>query len=115
MSRFASAYTTSFFNWGFFVYGVDTMETERNEVEDLSIIWGDLANHQWELTPKGKATLGNFLRYLEPYEIYEAMIIASEKFPENTQDIITQRFRYFCGICWNRIKGGNRDMVEVQK
>ena len=71
--------------------------------EKLSEIWSDLAENKYGLTESGIASLKRFLTYLPPQDIYEAMIVASEKIVE--ADKIEDRFKYFCGICWSIIKG----------
>jgi hypothetical protein len=42
----------------------------------------------------------NFLRRLPLHEVLEAAEIANTKFPWSS----AHTFKYFCGICWNKIK-----------
>lgn len=45
-----------------------------------------------------------FLRKLPYHEVQEAMYIAINKFPKNH----TQVIKYFCGICWRKIKSNEQ-------
>jgi len=102
---------------GFFLFMEIDMPKERevDHIEKLSTIWAELAGGNWVLSSKSKETLARFLQYLEPSDIYEALIIASEKLPENSEDELNQRFKYFCGICWTLIKGQKPSIIKVQK
>lgn len=93
----------------------DKNEPEVDHVEKLNVIWSELTDNIFELSDSGKNSLRNFLKYLTPSDIYEIMIMSSERLPENTEDRVNQRFRYFCGVCWNTIKGGSRAIVKVKK
>ena len=46
-------------------------------------------------------SLKNFIKKLPLHEVVEAMEIAAARFPMEGERII----QYFCGICWNKIKG----------
>jgi len=93
----------------------DKNEVEIDHVEKLNTIWSELTGDVFELSDSGKNSLRNFLKYLPPSDVYEIMIMASERIPENTEDGVNQRFRYFCGVCWNTIKGGSRAIIKVKK
>ena len=93
----------------------DKNEVEIDHVEKLNTIWSELTGDVFELSDSGKNSLRNFLKYLKAADIYEIMIMASERIPENTEDRVNQRFRYFCGVCWNTIKGGSRAIIKVKK
>ena len=71
---------------------------ETRIVNYLCNIWSELNNHEWTLNDKGKATLKRFLNHLDKYEIEEAMEISTK-----IHDI-SQRYKYFCGVCWHKIK-----------
>lgn len=49
-------------------------------------------------------SLKRFFKSLPLHEVIEAMEIAIGKFPRNGKRII----QYFCGICWNKIRGSER-------
>lgn len=49
-------------------------------------------------------TIKNFLNKLPLHEVEESMDIATSKFPKNTQIERDRAIRYFCGVCWNKIK-----------
>lgn len=87
------------------------MSDQKEETQDLSAhserlseIWSDLAENKYALTESGITSLKRFLTYLPPQDVYEAMIVASEKITDLER--IEERFKYFCGICWSAIKGG---------
>lgn len=44
----------------------------------------------------------HFVEKLTVYSVLEAAEIAKAKYPYSE----TKAFKYFCGICWNRIRGG---------
>lgn len=48
------------------------------------------------------ATIKRFMERLGINELFDASDIAMSKFPYPDQG--SSRFRYFCGICWNRIR-----------
>jgi hypothetical protein len=50
------------------------------------------------------ASIRNFVKTLGVHECLEAVDIANSKYPYSDN----RRFLYFCGICWNRIKGEDR-------
>lgn len=87
----------------------------QKEVIKLNIIWTELAEDKWHLSETGENSLINFLKYLEPSEVYEAMVIAAEKIPEVTEERINERFKYFCGVCWNSIKGDKPTIARTTK
>jgi len=48
-----------------------------------------------------RMSIERFLQRLDYYEVGEAMDIAICKYPSNQH----RAFKYFCGICWRKIKG----------
>lgn len=48
-----------------------------------------------------KQSIKKFFEKLPEHDVIEAMEIALAKFPDNPQ-LAT---KYFCGICWNKVKG----------
>lgn len=81
------------------------------DLKSLSKIWSELSDNKFSLNETGEQSLNNFLKYLEPDEVYEAMIIASEKIESS---LIEDRYKYFCGICWRKIKGDYTNMNEAK-
>ena len=53
-----------------------------------------------------KTSVKTFLKKLTKYEILEAVDIAYCRFNRNGTPNQTQVFKYMCGVCWNKIKGG---------
>lgn len=59
------------------------------------------------------AAIRTFLKKLAPAQLLDFVDIAMSRRPahfnENTDKITDDdTFRYFCGICWNQIKGGDQ-------
>ena len=52
-------------------------------------------------------TLKRFLKYLPLHEVVEAGHIAFGKIPE-----VEDAIRYFCGICWNKIRGTKQEGLK---
>lgn len=55
---------------------------------------------QWVLNEHARVSVGRFLDQLAPSIVADAMEIACVRMNQD------RAFRYFCGICWKRIKGG---------
>lgn len=58
----------------------------------------------WELSENSRRTIARFLERLTVYDIVEAMEIACERMDPESGRV----FPYFCGICWNKIRGNER-------
>ncbi|MCK4621072.1 MAG: HNH endonuclease [Desulfuromonadales bacterium] len=52
---------------------------------------------------KNRAGITRFLEKIDYFQVIEAMEIAVAKFPQGNY----RTYRYFCGVCWNRIGGSN--------
>lgn len=74
----------------------------QKETNLCCLIWSILSDHKFELSNTGKKSLVLFLRTLKYSDVTSAMRIASRKIPN--EDEIEERYRYFCGICWNCIR-----------
>ena len=55
-----------------------------------------------QFNSKKLITIKLFLKKLPLHEVLEAAEIAQSKLGHNKTD----EFKYFCGICWNKIRGG---------
>lgn len=53
----------------------------------------------WELSERFKLQVKNFIQRMGIDEVLESMEIACSRISDNTKCI-----KYFCGICWNKIK-----------
>jgi hypothetical protein len=76
---------------------------KRRENKDISDINKIYVKHyeEWELSTSFRQTsLKKFLSLLPKHEVKEAMHLAINKFPENSNRTI----KYFCGVCWRKIK-----------
>jgi hypothetical protein len=72
--------------------------TKERQIEDVCDTFV-LITKGWTLSDDGRRSVGYFLDKLPPSEVDEAMRLAcSRKEPR-------QAFKYFCGICWKKIKG----------
>lgn len=54
------------------------------------------------------ASIRTFLGRLNVYEVQEAMEMACDKMPYSKERV----FRYFCGICWGKIKSGESNGAD---
>lgn len=73
----------------------------RVEIEEVNEVYTSYFK-DWELSEKFKnSTVRQFLNLLPKHEIKDAMRIACNKIYYDRNDAI----QYFCGICWNKIKG----------
>ena len=76
---------------------------ERRIEKDIEKINSVYTNYfeGWEFSDKFKvATLKTFLKHLPVNEIIDSLHLACSK-KDDKDDVIP----YFCGICWNKIKG----------
>lgn len=71
---------------------------EGQIINDINEYWSSLCENQFVLNENGLSSVRNFLRNLTPMEVKEAMSIASHSVED-----IEERFRYFCGVCRNKI------------
>jgi CRISPR/Cas system Type II protein with McrA/HNH and RuvC-like nuclease domain len=75
------------------------LNREAQEVADI------YTSHfpEWELSEEFKRTsIKRFLKSLNKYEVIEAMDMACSRVGDSHRTI-----KYFCGICWKKIKGGD--------
>lgn len=71
------------------------------DIEDINQIYVD-AFEEWELSEQfKKVSVRRFLEQLPKHEVEHAMHKAISRCPNKSNDAI----KYFCGICWNKIKG----------
>ena len=75
-----------------------------NDFEEINDIY---SKHypEWEFSDQFKnVSLRRFLQLLPKHRVIEALNIAMIKWPNNKDRVIP----YFCGICWNMIRGTER-------
>ena len=80
---------------------------ERRQSDDICVevingwlggTWG------YFLTPKAESSVRkHFLSRLVRMEIFDAVDIAEQKF--TIEDDPSRAYKYFCGVCWRKIKG----------
>jgi len=74
---------------------------KKREIEAVNKVYTN-AFPKWELSQKFKNdSVKHFLDYLTKEELVEAMNIACYHVSDNEKAAI----KYFCGICWKKIKG----------
>ncbi len=81
---------------------------ERKDINDINKIYTE---HfiKWELNATFRNTsLKKFLQLLPKHVVQDALQIAISKFPEQPDDTV----RYFCGICWQTIKGARNGQTN---
>jgi hypothetical protein len=96
---------------------LEQKEAEAKTIQELNEYWSSLCDNKYVLSEKGLLSLSKFLKGLVPLEIKEAMDIAANRV---SQDNMASRFKYFCGVCYNKIreKSGDtswRTFKEVQR
>lgn len=69
----------------------------ESEVDRVIGVYED-AFDGWTLTPKSRSGIKHFVERLGVHSVLEAMEIAVGR------QSVNKAFRYFCGICWNRIR-----------
>ena len=79
----------------------DAEEELKIAMQWLPYVWKELNGNQYSLSNSGEESICLFLQTLTSDEIEDAMNIAKERIPNNQ---IEDRFKYFCGVCWNKIK-----------
>jgi len=75
-------------------------------VEELHEHWKHLCDNQYTLKYSARKSLAKFAEALGRDEVIDAMEIAAERF---SIDKIEARFKYFCGICHNKIRSKSGD------
>lgn len=77
-------------------------------VEEQNRLYGDAVDVSliyegtfpgWEVNTSGMESIKHFLGKLPKIEVEEAMTLACTRMPED------RAFKYFCGICWKKIRG----------
>lgn len=80
---------------------------EMKDIEEVNNIYSD-GYPGWQFNDKFKLSIKTFLRSLPKHIVIGAMTQAIAKFTANTPQNRDAATRYFCGICWNVIKNGER-------
>jgi len=85
---------------------VNKIERRMNkDIEDIVNLYQEYYKG-WSFSENFKNTsLKRFLNLLPKHEVKDALMLSQVKFPENTEYNSSQAIRYFCGICWKKIKG----------
>lgn len=76
---------------------------ENKDIEDINNIYSE-GYPGWEFNENFKTSVRMFLKNLPKHQVAESLQVSILKFPENTSDNRINCTRYFCGICWNKIK-----------
>jgi hypothetical protein len=81
------------------------MKSSYMSLDDLANYWLYINDGNEEISEVGKKSLCVLYSKIEDQEfIMKAMEVTHRKFKnkESTED----KFKYFCGICWNKINNG---------
>ncbi len=87
---------------------LDARNRELQAIEELGLYWHnkfEMKKDKWVFGPTREASLRTFLKFLAPVEILGAIDLAHDRFPVYSREEDNKTFRYFCGICWRKIKG----------
>jgi len=79
------------------------IETERLQIEQsINLVESVYSNFEegWEFTEAFRITVKKFIDALGIEETIDSMEVACFRV-RNSRDVL----RYFCGVCWNKIKG----------
>lgn len=71
----------------------------EEEIDEVEKIFMGFFNG-WSFSPSFRITVKKFIKKIGVYEVIESMEISCSKI-HNSDDSL----KYFCGICWNKIKG----------
>ena len=85
---------------------------EEQILQEINDYWASFCNGQYIISEKGLSSVRLFLKKLTPMEVREAISIAA-KAVEDVED----RFKYFCGVCHNKIaeKAGDTSRQTFRK
>lgn len=70
-------------------------------VDEIAELWREFSENDSKLSPNDRLSVRDFLKNLSYDAVCEALEITASKLSERPED---ERFRYFCKICWNKIK-----------
>ncbi len=100
---------------------LEQQSLQRETESRLGVIWYNLCRSeteepgQFEFGLARRGSMRTFLKSLAMGELVEAMHIAHEKFPVATYESNDERtWKYFCGICWTKIKQGDTDGTDQE-
>lgn len=71
---------------------------EEQILQEINDYWASFCDGQFILNEDGLSSVRRFLTKLTPTEVKEAISIAA-----NAVEDVEDRFRYFCGVCHNKI------------
>jgi hypothetical protein len=74
-------------------------EVEEESINQVVRAFEIAFDEQWTLPNHKRPSIRNFLKLLPPLVVVEAMELACSRMNED------YAFRYFCGICWRKIRG----------
>lgn len=79
----------------------------KKTMERIGLYWFNKFNpeiNQYVFGNRRMSSVRNFLKSLPEMEIIEAIDIAHDRFPVMEMDSDYKTFKYFCGICWRKIR-----------
>ena len=87
-------------------YLMSIREREDEDIAEVGRYWHNLYKDEidgWVFGTARKPAVRLFLTILSKVDVLEAMDLAHSKVPVR-YDRDDQTYKYFCGICWNKIK-----------
>jgi len=87
---------------------MEIREAEERQVEALGMYWYNLVyrdkKNAYVFTEDRITSVRRFLRSLPYAELLEAIDIAHTRKPVYSSGSDNQCFKYFCGVCWSKIR-----------
>lgn len=71
---------------------------EEQILQEINDYWASLCDERFILNESGLSSVKRFLAKLTPMEVKEAISIAA-----NAVEDVEDRFKYFCGVCHNKV------------
>ncbi len=78
-----------------------TVRTRGKGVDEIAALWHEFSNNSSKLSPNERLSVRDFLEELSYDDVCKALEITASRLSGKPDE---DRFRYFCGICWNKIK-----------
>lgn len=89
-----------------FLMGLRSKQT--GDIEEIGSYWYnkiEKEKNKFVFGPARQPTIRTFLKSLPKAEILDAIDAAYARFPVFGHEFDGRTFRYFCGICWRKIRG----------
>ena len=92
---------------------ISKVENRLNiEVEEIEKVFHEGFQTKIRFTESFKRSVKGFLKALPKSEVLEAMLLTVDRKKCCGESDIERALRYFCGICWNKIKDKRREAYD---